>query len=630
MDILGGTTFPIFVLEITLKSLLIAAAALLMTWFMRRSSAAHRHLYLAAAVVALLLLPLASIVLPSWNVELLPDPFVSSGDAFLSAAKPLETADPTSAPDQMLLARGDTGDDRMEYSGGRTGVVGALYPWLFLVWILGAGILLGRLLVGKLYGHLIASRAPAVEDDRVLNAVKRVSERAGCAREIRVVESDRLNVPFVCGLLRPGLILPSQVKHWPLEQIEAILHHEFAHIKRKDILLQFLAQMACCLYWINPLAWVMERNLFIERERACDDIAINRDIKASEYAGYLMEVLEELGDRRTHVWVMSAMAEGTDFKDRIISVLDPIAKRTTPQIAYRAAVVLSSVLLLLPFSSLHPWEVVEPAAGGSKGQVVESEIDGGIDVAGTSDRVSRREGGRGAAKADAGRGESGGGGQANALITLLDSPNADMRLHAATALSEAGNRRAVPALIEALKDEDASVREHVATALGKIGDSRAVLPLAETVAIDADPRVREHSATALGLIGDTRALPYLIEVVREDIETRVREHAAVAIGMVGGEGALEVLVQVYRDDRDVNVRAHGAYGLGLLKDYRAFDLLIEGLDSRHAEIRGHCAEALGLLGNGRAVAHLRGLLRDSSPHVREQTRRALEMLGEER
>ena len=685
MSIPGDTAATAFLLEITLKSLPVAAAALLLTWFMRRSSAAQRHLYLSVAVIILLLLPLASIVLPVWNVDLLPDPFAGSRETLRSARVPATTAPsattpggtttPTTTPSATAPAttappttppettapkpspaesgpgtEAEAGEDRPQSAGPARSGARRPYSWLLAIWMTVAVVLLGRLVGGKLYGYWIAKRAPELEDERVLDAVRRASEKVGYAREIRVAESDHLRVPFVYGLFRPGLIVPSQLKEWPSERIEAILHHEFAHVKRKDILLQFCAQLACCLYWINPLAWVMERKLFIERERACDDVAINRDIKASDYAGYLMETMEELGDRRTHVWVMSAMAEGTDFKDRIISVLDPVAKRTIPRAGHRAAVVLLSALLLLSVSSLRPWDVVEPAAGGSSAENLELETGLRTDADARINDADERGNEAGASRTDDGASlveragdayadgppmgpdeltaKRRGARQTDALVALLDDPDAKVREHAATALGETGGRRAVTALIEALQDRHPKVREHVATALGRIGDSRAVLPLAAIVTEDRDARVREHAATALGDIGDERALPSLIEAVRDDPEPRVREHAAIAIGMVGGGGAYEVLNGVYDDDRDVRVRAHGAYGLGLLGDPRAFDLLVEGLDSKDDEIRANCADGLGLLGDQRAVPHLKKLLRDSSPRVRERARRALEKLGQ--
>ena len=107
------------------------------------------------------------------------------------------------------------------------------------------------------------------------------------------------------------------------------------------------------LFVIHPLhvesvAWISERMLFIERERACDDVALGENVSASDYAGYLMEVLEEMGNQRNALWVTAAMAEGTDFKDRILSVLNPAAQRSSTRTGHVLAAVALSLLVVLP------------------------------------------------------------------------------------------------------------------------------------------------------------------------------------------------------------------------------------------------------------------------------------------
>jgi hypothetical protein len=433
-----------------------------------------------------------------------------------------------------------------------------------MLWGAGGALLLLRLFGGKIYGYWIATSAPGVEDERILGAVRQVSEQFAITHPIPVVESDHLKVPFVWGLFHPRLVLPPRAKEWSSERIEAVLRHELAHIKRKDILVQFLAQMACCLYWMNPLVWILERWLFIERERACDDMAVSPDIKASDYAGYLMEVVEELGDTRNQVWVVSAMAEGTDFKDRILSVLDPVAKRTAPRFGHSAAVLVVSALFVLPLASLHPLSAIPvrpPRSPLALGVPEEAVVDK----------------------------------QSDALIALLDNSDADVREHAATALGKSGDKDVVPALIGALDDRDATVREHVATALGRLGDKRAI--------------------------------PALILVLQTDPDARVREHAASALGMIGkDEDSYRNLVEVYERDRAVRVRAHAAYGLGRMREERAFDLLVDGLESRHAEIRMNCAEGLGWLGDPRAGSYLEEALNDRDERVRGSAERALKRL----
>jgi beta-lactamase regulating signal transducer with metallopeptidase domain len=578
-----NTSLLAHILELILKSIIVAAVVLSVVWAKRRASAAERHLYLSMAVAALLLLPLASIILPSWHGGLLPNPFSASEEISQIETGQLEVDTPRSDLESRSTVPGKTGSDHLESSTDQYALGINLYQWLLLVWGIGGGILLIRLLGGKLYGYWIAHHAPAVEHEQILSSVKLVSEQLGLMKRIPVFQSDHLKVPFVTGLFRPKLILPSQTEGWPFKRIEAVLHHEFAHIKRGDVLIQFFAQLACCLYWVNPLVWVMERKLFIERERACDDIAINQGIKVSEYAEHLMDVMEDLEDRKAYVWVMSAMAEGTDFKDRIISVLDPVAKRSTPRFSHLITVVMFSLLLILPLASLYPWANSDTKAG--------INVDGGMAIEGVSGDLGEHSAvGKNAASRKTTTDE-----QTSALIALLESP-------------------------------DANMREHAATALGKIGDGKAIPALVKTISTDASSRVREHAAEALGRIGNKKALSALIEVVENDPEARVREHAASAIGRVGGEGAYDTLVDVYENDANIGVRAHGAYGLGLLKDSRAFDLLVEGLSSRHPQIRSHCAEALGFLGNERADKHLRKLQNDNSRQVRESAVRAREML----
>ena len=438
-----------------------------------------------------------------------------------------------------------------------------------------------------------------MEDERILGAVERVTQRFGIKWRLPVVESDHLKVPFVSGLFRPRLVIPSIARKWPSERIEVILHHEFAHIKRRDVLMQFFAQIACCIYWINPLTWIMERRLFIERERACDDFAISENIKASDYAGYLMEVMEELGTARSHVWVVSAMAEGTDFKDRILSVLDPIAARTTPRLPHILSVAALALLLLLPLSAFNPWAeaggIGEEALRSTVGYEVQAGYDaliGAVQADGADSRAAGVDG-------KEHRGDSDGTAKrrTEALTTLLlDSPDPSERRHAATALGEFGDSGALQALIEALQDRDESVREHVATALGRVGSESAVAPLSN--------------------------------LLRSDRNARVREHAASALGMIGGSAAYGVLVHAFENDRDTRVQAHAAYGLGLIGDERAIDLLIKGLDSEHSVIRAHCIEALGLIGGPRAERQVKRALRDPSQEVRTSAERALRKLKE--
>lgn len=604
---------PAGAIEIALKSLVLLIAILILTWFMRRSSAAVRHLYLSVAVILLLVLPVASLLLPSWNVELLPGNIVSSQNEvdLLSSGGESRRSEPIAeAPLTSLTADGEKAPSESIASENQLQL--GWLDWIFIVWSVGAVCLILHLIGGKLYGFRAVRRSSVITDERIIGEVEEVSGHYKIDSKIPVLQSDQFRVPVVSGVINPCLVMPSSAEDWPIERLRAILHHEFAHIKRRDVLMQLLAQIVRCIYWINPLAWILERKLFIERERACDDAALHQNIKASDYAGHLMEVLEEMGNKRHHVWVMSAMADGTDFKDRILSVLNPAARRSTPKLFHSTAVVAFALILLLPLSALSPWAAANDIHGDTPGMVSSLTVD-----AGGNDR--QRDGARSS-------GEELDDADLSSLIESLRSPVADMREHAAAALGKMGDVRAVPALIEVLGDRDRSVREHAAEALGKLGDNRAVVPMTEAMKKERNNDVREHMATALGKIADRAALPYLLEVLRSDPNAKVREHAASAVGCVGGEQAYRALLESYENDYSVRVKAHALYGMGLMKEKRAVDLLIRALDADEWEIRANAADALGMIGERRAVKYLKKALDDPSWQVRERAAKALKKL----
>jgi beta-lactamase regulating signal transducer with metallopeptidase domain len=523
---------PDFLVELTIKSLLLTTATLTATFLMRRSSAAQRHLVLALSTVALLALPVVSFVMPSWSLGLLPDPYPSG-----------QVMGTSGSPGEVGPGVGDGSGANVPSAGAAAG--SPWWFWLVGTWATGATLLLAYFVASRLLAWWVARRAALVEDSHLLETTRTVANRLGIARPIAVATCNFSKVPFVSGLWHPRLILPTEASDWPTDRIRAILHHELAHIKRRDVGVQFLAQLACCLYWLNPLAWVMERRLFVERERACDDVALGEDLEAADYAGHLMEVMEEMGNQRNLLWVTAAMAEGTDFKDRILSVLDPGARRESPRLLYTALVVVFTIVLLVPLAAISPW--FDATALGAESTTVQasSTSDAPADGGSASAELTEETGARRVTGVE----EDGVG--LDALVDALHSSVADLREHAAAALGRLGDDDAVPSLVDALEDDDPSVREHVATALGNLGDQRAVAPLADALLHDKNARVREHAASALGQLGGTEAVEALAEALRTDREPRVRAHAAEALGAIGDARAVGPLSTALRDPSEV-------------------------------------------------------------------------------
>jgi beta-lactamase regulating signal transducer with metallopeptidase domain len=115
----------------------------------------------------------------------------------------------------------------------------------------------------------------------------------GLKKKIQLLESGVVKVPVVMGMLKPVVLLPlGLLAHLPADEIEAILLHELAHIKRRDYLVNLLQNFAETIFFFNPaLMWVSSM-IREERENCCDDIAISVTNNKSRFINALIAFQE--------------------------------------------------------------------------------------------------------------------------------------------------------------------------------------------------------------------------------------------------------------------------------------------------------------------------------------------------
>jgi hypothetical protein len=161
-------------------------------------------------------------------------------------------------------------------------------------------------------------------------------------------------MPMVWGLFNPVLMLPASAALWPRARLQAVIMHELAHVRRRDALTQFIAEIARAVYWFNPLVWLAARRLYLEREHACDDVVLNAGTRASEYAGELLDLVKSLRPTRATAMAAIAMARPSQLKVRLHAVLDDARSRRSVTPQFVVGVVLGFLLFLLPLAALRP------------------------------------------------------------------------------------------------------------------------------------------------------------------------------------------------------------------------------------------------------------------------------------
>jgi TonB family protein len=151
------------------------------------------------------------------------------------------------------------------------------------------------------------------------------------------------------GVGHPHVVLPLDTEHWSDERRRAVLAHELAHVRRRDWLIQILAEVVCAVYWFHPLFWFAYRRLRSQSEHACDDVVVNLGVDAGDYAAHLLQIVRaaRIDDR---VWRSAlAMARSSQLEERFAALLVPAPNRRpvgAGQVAAVAAIALTSIVPL--------------------------------------------------------------------------------------------------------------------------------------------------------------------------------------------------------------------------------------------------------------------------------------------
>ena len=121
----------------------------------------------------------------------------------------------------------------------------------------------------------------------------KMAARLQIPRKVKLLISRHVQVPVMLGFLKPLILLPvAMVNNLTEEQLEAVLLHELAHIKRNDYLLNIFQSIVETILFFNPFVWLISKTIRMEREHCCDDLVIAGTVQPLQYAHALV-ALEE-------------------------------------------------------------------------------------------------------------------------------------------------------------------------------------------------------------------------------------------------------------------------------------------------------------------------------------------------
>ena len=359
--------------ETTVRGSVLIVIAGLVSLALWRASAAMRHLVWATALAGLLVLPVVRLAVPP--VEL---PFpIAVTDAGQEAGRVLfgeasagegRRWEPSSVGPATPITAGTAGIGAPAAGTGVTraraesmpGIDLSIPSWMVVVWGLAGLLLTGPVVGGWIGVRRLERRSRRLQVPRVEALASRVSSRVGLRHEPRLLVGSERAMPMTWGILRPAVLLPAEALEWPDARLEAVLLHEFAHVARRDCLTQLVAELARAVHWFNPLVWLAARRLRVERELACDDVALEGGARASEYARELLGLVTSYRVSLEARRVAVAMARPGHLRNRLLAVLDDRRnrKRVGGPTALRTAA--AAAVLVVPLAVTGPSQPSAP------------------------------------------------------------------------------------------------------------------------------------------------------------------------------------------------------------------------------------------------------------------------------
>ena len=617
-------------LMMLLKATIILIVALGVTLSMQRASAGARHLVWLVTLAMLLLVPALSTWAP---LPLRILPAASSPLAARSAASPagVPRAEPAPRPivDGAAKATGmPTGSVAAPSSSslttairGMSGVAILLSIWATVVLSIAVTLAWAAFAVRR-----IVRRARPLESPDWVNPLFEIADRLGLEEAPRLLQSDDAKMPFACGVLKATIVLPAESERWSLDRRRAVLLHELAHVRRHDLLGHTLGRFVCAVYWFHPLVWTAAKRLRSESERACDDLALACGTRATDYAEHLLDIVTSVRGDGTPL-VALAMARRKEFEGRMLAILDPDLRHSTP--SRKQSIVLMAMLALVSLTVGAASPVARRADAAQVARTPQHSssaqspaLRGAPRAAPVQGKAYPDSGARGVTSMSTSYTKT-----ESVAVSKNEAKHESQSESSATSLAQAtaSSDVALKALAKASSEYAMSVVTSVVPQLMKLDahatsknpDDRPIL-LARVLKTDSSATNRRIAAWGLQEYGNSQAgEEALTSAVRRDADAKVREMAAWSLSNYEeSTTARDALASALKSDASERVRVTAAWALGNGGSRGSEEALSAALSDASADVRIRAAWALGNISPRQAPKPLVALLGDKDPRVR--------------
>ncbi len=230
------------------------------------------------------------------------------------------------------------------------GLIQRSFPLMIILWFIGMGLFIIRLSGALLYLQKQKSKFTSKVDESIEKLALLIAGNMGVKRSFKIIKSGVAGTSMIVGHLKPVILLPfSMITQLSIKELEAVLAHEIAHLKRNDFLINILQSIIEAIFFFHPGMWVISKAIRTERENSCDEIAIKVTNDKINYLKALTHAWELSNDQNTN-YKVAFTAKHSSLLQRALRIKnnDKMKKNVTE--GFIVASIIFFTLILFSFS----------------------------------------------------------------------------------------------------------------------------------------------------------------------------------------------------------------------------------------------------------------------------------------
>ncbi len=350
---------------------LIALALGVLFWVLHKKSAQTRYVSALAAMLLMFIVSVGTFVyfFEKQGVEYVQETAIISEMSAVS----FETME-EAAPPPQVSEPSSSAESKTSFWEELTVYFHRHLPVIVVVWLMGVVLLLLRLIGSVAYVQRLKNYRTRPVGEKWQKKLGVLASKLQVSKSVRLIESAIVKTPMVIGHLKPVILVPVGVlSGLPSEQMEVILAHELAHIRRYDYLVNLFQKTIDLLFFYHPAVWWMSAMVRTEREHCCDDLAVEISGDSITFAKALANI-QEMSTSYPQV-ALAFMGR----KKRILSRVNRLLKGSHIEFSPTEGFIMAGILFFSIFmlnlnanARLEPHEAVEFMGGGIENTMLEN------------------------------------------------------------------------------------------------------------------------------------------------------------------------------------------------------------------------------------------------------------------